>query len=161
MAPIGGSAGLALGGGKVALGFLVLQVGNVGWCLGSILQRRSTTAAHPIMSGAVQQMAVGLAFVIPSLFLQGREAHWDGQGAWAILYLATFGSIVGYSAFLYALDTLPVPIVTTYNYVNPAVAVFLGWFFYREPLGAREVAAMSIIFLGVAVVRRMQSRRGV
>ena len=157
VAPIGGSAGLDMGSGKLALGFLVLQIGNVGWCLGSIWQRRSLTTAHPVMSGAVQQMVVGLVFLIPSLLLQGREAHWNWQGAAAILYLATFGSIVGYSAFLYIMETLPVAIVTTYNYVNPVVAVLLGWLFYREPLGVREVVAMSIIFLGVAVVRRMQS----
>ena len=159
VAPVGGSAGLDMGSGKLALGFLVLQVGNIGWCFGALWQRRSTTAAHPVMSGAVQQMVVGVAFLIPSLLLQGRDAHWDRQGAGAILYLATFGSIIGYSAFLYVMDTLPVAIVTTYNYVNPAVAVLLGWVFYREPLGVRELAAMSIIFLGVAVVRRMQTRR--
>ena len=161
VAPFGGSAGLDMGSGKVALGFLVLQIGNAGWCLGSILQRRSATTAHPVMSGAVQQMAVGIMFAIPSLLLQGKQAHWDLKGAGAILYLATFGSIIGYSAFLYVMETLPVAVVTTYNYVNPVVAVLLGWLVYREPLGMREMAAMSIIFLGVAVVRRMQAGRKV
>ena len=161
VAPFGGSAGLDIGSGKVALGFLVLQIGNAGWCLGSILQRRSVTTAHPVMSGAVQQMAVGIMFAIPSLLLQGKQAHWDLKGAGAILYLATFGSIIGYSAFLYVMETLPVAVVTTYNYVNPVVAVLLGWLVYREPLGMREMAAMSIIFLGVAVVRRMQAGRKV
>ncbi len=157
--PIGSSAGLDMSGGRIALGFITLQLGNIGWCIGSIWQRRSKTTVHPVMSGAVQQIAVGVLFVVPSLFFQGREAHWNVQGAGAILYLATFGSIIGYSAFLYALETLPVPIVTTYNYVNPVVAVLLGWTFYREPLGVREVSAMVIIFLGVAAVRRMQARR--
>ena len=159
LAPVGGSGSLDMGQGKLALGFVVLQLGNIGWCFGSILQRRSASVAHPVMSGAVQQMAVGLMFLVPSLLLQGREAHWDWKGVSAILYLATFGSIVGYSAFLYALATMPVAIVTTYNYVNPAVAVVLGWLFYREPLGWRELAAMAIIFMGVAIVRRMQTSR--
>jgi drug/metabolite transporter (DMT)-like permease len=70
-----------------------------------------------------------------------------------LLYLVTFGSIVGYSAFIYALQHLPIAIVSTYNYVNPVVAIFLGWLFYREPLGWREFAAMGIIFFGVAIVR--------
>lgn len=157
VAPVGGAAGVDMSRGKVALGFVTLQIGNLGWCFGSIWQKRSITMAHPVMSGAVQQMVVGVAFLIPSLLLQGSQAHWDMQGAGAILYLATFGSIIGYSAFLYALDTMPVALVTTYNYVNPAVAVVLGWLFYREPLGARELAAMLVIFLGVAVVRRMQA----
>ena len=161
VAPIGGSAGLDIGKGKLALGFLVLQVGTLGWCVGSIWQRRSTTTVHPVMSGAVQQITVGVLVLIPSLLVQGREAHWDRQGAGSILYLATFGSIIGYSAFLYIMDTMPIAIVTTYNYVNPVVAVLLGWLFYREPLGVRELTAMAIIFLGVAVVRRMQAQRGI
>jgi drug/metabolite transporter (DMT)-like permease len=157
LAPIGDSKGLDMGQGKVALGFLVLQLGNIAWCLGSIWQKRSSVTAHPVMSGAVQQITVGLLFLIPSLILQRHEAHWNWKGIGAILYLATFGSIIGYSAFLYSMETLPVAIVTTYNYVNPAVAVLLGWLFYREPLGWRELASMAIIFLGVAIVRRMQS----
>jgi drug/metabolite transporter (DMT)-like permease len=136
---------------------VVLQFGNIAWCIGSIMQRRAPNTVHPIMSGAVQQIATGLVFLIPSLFIYGPTAHWDLKGALAILYLATFGSIIGYSAYLYSLDTLPVAIVTTYNYVNPVVAVILGWLFYREPLGWREMAAMTIIFLGVAIVRHVQS----
>jgi drug/metabolite transporter (DMT)-like permease len=159
LAPIGGSAGLDMSSGNLTLGFVVLQLGNIGWCIGSILQRRAPSTTHPVMAGAVQQMVVGLMFLIPSLIVYGRQAHWDLKGALAIAYLATFGSIIGYSAFLYTLDTMPVSIVTTYNYVNPVVAVLLGWIFYREPLGWRELGAMSIIFLGVALVRRMQAAR--
>jgi drug/metabolite transporter (DMT)-like permease len=158
LAPIGGGAGLDVTG-QTILGFIVLQLGNTGWCLGAILQRRTVTTAHAVMSGAVQQIIVGLLFLIPSLIIEGPTAHWDWKGAGAILYLATFGSIVGYSAFLYSLETLPVPIVTTYNYVNPVVAVLLGWLFYREPLGVRELVSMVIIFIGVAVVRHMQALR--
>ena len=72
----------------------------------------------------------------------------------AIVYLITFGSLVGYSAFVYAMDKLPVAIVSVYPYVNAVVAVALGWLFYREPFGWRETGAMVIIFAGVAVVKR-------
>ena len=60
----------------------------------------------------------------------------------AIVYLITFGSLVGYSAFVYAMDKLPVAIVSVYPYVNAVVAVALGWLFYREPFGWRETGAM-------------------
>jgi drug/metabolite transporter (DMT)-like permease len=66
----------------------------------------------------------------------------------------TFGSVIGYSAYLYVLDKLPVSVVSTYNYVNPVVAVFLGWLFYRERIGIRELLAMLVIFAGVALVKR-------
>jgi len=70
-----------------------------------------------------------------------------------LFYLVTFGSIVGYSAYIYALDRLPVAVVSIYPYVNSVVAVALGWLFYREPFGAREAGAMLVIFTGVALVK--------
>ena len=76
------------------------------------------------------------------------------RGVAAILYLVVFGSIVGYSAYIFALDRLPVAIVSIYPYINSMVAVTLGWLFYREPFGPREMAAMAIIFAGVALVKR-------
>jgi len=133
-------------------GFLILQVGCFSWSLGSLIQRRQETRAHPIVSGAVQQLAAGLAFVIPALILRG-EIHWSPRGVGAILYLVVFGSIVGYSAFIYAMDRLPVALVSIYNYINPVVAVCLGWLFYREPFGWREAVAMAVIFAGVAIVK--------
>jgi drug/metabolite transporter (DMT)-like permease len=141
-------------GGPVLAGFLLLQLGSCGWAFGSILQRRYPTRAHPIVSGAVQQLATGLVYAIPALILRSPPIHWSNRSTVAVLYLVTFGSIVGYSAYLYTLEHLPVSIVTVYNYINPVVAVFLGWLFYREPFGLRELAAMAIIFTGVALVKR-------
>lgn len=134
-------------------GFLVLQLGCLFWCLGSLLHKRSLTTAHPIVSGAVQQFATGIVFLIPALLLPRHPIAWNARSSWALAYLVVFGSVVGYSAFLYALENLPVAIVSTYNYVNPVVAMGLGWLFYREPFGKREFGAMLIIFAGVAIVK--------
>jgi drug/metabolite transporter (DMT)-like permease len=65
-----------------------------------------------------------------------------------------FGSIVGYSSYAYALDKLPVAVVSIYPYINSIVAVTLGWLFYREPFGWLEAVAMVVIFLGVGIVKR-------
>jgi drug/metabolite transporter (DMT)-like permease len=140
--------------GPILQGFLLLQFGCCGWAFGSILQRRHTTTAHPVVSGAVQQLATGLAFLGPALFARTQPMHWSGRSIGAVVYLITFGSVIGYSAYLYALDQLPVSIVTIYNYINPIVALFLGWLIYREPVGFREIGAMLIIFLGVTLVKR-------
>jgi drug/metabolite transporter (DMT)-like permease len=135
-------------------GFLVLQLGMAGWAFGSIYQRRRVSGVHPIVIGAVQQLAAGLSFLPLALLFHEHPVHWSARGVGALLYLVMFGSIVGYSAYIFALDRLPVAIVSIYPYVNAVVAVTLGWLFYRERFGMREAMAMAIIFAGVALVKR-------
>jgi drug/metabolite transporter (DMT)-like permease len=140
--------------GPVLRGFLLLQIGSCGWAIGSIFQRRLKTKAHPVVSGAVQQLATGIAYLIPAFVLPHAPVQWTARGIGAILYLVTFGSIIGYSAYIFALTTLPVSIVTIYNYINPIIAVILGWLIYSEVIGWRELIAMLVIFAGVWVVKR-------
>ena len=140
--------------GPIFAGFLVLQLGCAGWSIGSIAQRRQVTRAHPIVNGAVQQLATGVVCLIPALLVPSHPIIWKTRGVVAMLYLVFFGSIVGYSAYIYILGKLPVPIISIYNYINPVVAVFLGWLIYREAFGIREAIAMGVIFLGVALVKR-------
>jgi drug/metabolite transporter (DMT)-like permease len=154
-----GPSALAQGfGSDLVKGFLVLQLGSLGWSLGSILQRRQPSKAHPVVSGAVQQLAAGLVFVLPALLVREHPIQWHTRGVTALLYLVVFGSIVGYSAYIYAMDKLPVAVVSIYTYINPVVAVILGWLFYREAFGKTEAMAMVIIFLGVAIVKRFGHR---
>jgi drug/metabolite transporter (DMT)-like permease len=141
-------------GGPVVRGFLLIELGSAGWCLGSILQRRHQTKAHPVVSGAVQQLATGLAFAIPAIIAKPHPSAWSARSVGAVAYLVVFGGIVGYSAYIFALDRLPVSVVSIYNYVNPVIAVFLGWLFFREHFGGQEIVAMLIIFAGVALVKR-------
>ena len=151
VAPRGiGQAGTALLWGA----FFLLQLANFSWSFGSIRQRRMQGLAHPIVSGAVQQLAAGLACLPLALLERGQPMHWNPRGVAAVLYLVVFGSIVGYSAYVYALSKLPVALVSIYTYINPIVAVFLGWLFYREPFGGTDAAGMAVIFLGVAMVKR-------
>ncbi len=133
-------------------GFFLMQFGGLMWSIGSIEQRRMGGRTHPFVSGGVQQLATGIAFALPA-FLDGRHETWDTKGMLAILYLAVFGGIVGYSAFIYSMHHLPVALVSIYTYINPMVAVALGWWFYREPFGWRETAAMAVIFTGVSIVK--------
>jgi drug/metabolite transporter (DMT)-like permease len=146
-------------GGPMLKGFLTLQVGCCGWAFGSILHRRHATKAHPVVGGAVQQLTTGLVFIGPALLMHHRGEVVTARSAGAVVYLVIFGSIVGYSAYSYALAHLPVSVVTLYTFVNPVVALFLGWLFYREPIGVREVSAMLVIFAGVGLVQRY-SRHG-
>jgi drug/metabolite transporter (DMT)-like permease len=149
------NGGSLQGGGSKAIlgGFLLLQFGAMMWAWGSVAQRRLGGRTHPFVSGGIQQLATGLAFAIPA-FLGPRHAIWDSKGIAAILYLAVFGGIVGYSAFIYSMHHLPVALVSIYTYINPIVAVALGWWFYREPFGWPEAVGMAIVFAGVALVKR-------
>ena len=143
-------------GGSVVLAFLLLQVSGASWALGSLLQRNRQLRAHPFVIGGVQQLSTGLTLLVPSIF-QVPSAHWTARGMGAIVYLAIFGGIVGYSCYALVISRLPLAIASIYTYINPVVAVFLGWWVYRERFGLREAGAMAVIFAGVAMVRRATS----
>jgi len=143
---------------NLLIGFLVLQVAMAGWCFGSIYQRRKSGVAHPIVAGGVQQLSAGLVMAPLSLAFERAPVHWSTRGVSALVYLVIFGSLVGYSAYVYAMDRLPVAVVSIYPYINAIVAVGLGWLFYREPFGPREGAAMVVIFVAVALVKRYSRR---
>jgi len=141
-------------GHSLLIGFLVLQIGMAGWSFGSIYQRRNAGKAHPVVAGGIHQLAAALAMVPFALLVPHHAIHWSTRGVGALLYLVIFGSLVGYSAYVYVMDRLPVAVVSIYSYVNAVVAVALGWLFYREPFGLRELAAMAVIFASVALVKR-------
>jgi drug/metabolite transporter (DMT)-like permease len=142
--------------------FLLLQFGCMVWSLGSILQRRQaasekSSSAHPFVSGAVQQVATGLAFVIPALL--GPPVHWTTRSIAATAYLVVFGGIVGYSAFVMIMERLPVAVASIYTYVNPLIAVLLGVLLYHEPFLPREVTATAAIFVGITLVKRATGKQ--
>ena len=134
-------------------GFLVLQVGSFFWNTGSILQRRWRATTHPLLTGAMQQTAAGLVYLVAALAVQERAVTVSATGICGLLWLVTFGSIVGYSAYIYSLETLPISLVSIYTFINPVVAVTLGKLFYDEPFGRKEITAMAIIFAGVLIVK--------
>ena len=78
---------------------------------------------------------------------------WNARGLGAILYLVVFGSWVGFSAYIWLLNHVPTQKVATYAYVNPVVAVFLGWLILNEPLTWLSILAMFVILAGVAMVQ--------
>jgi len=166
-----GSAGVALlaapaawsavSGGEHSnlwMGLVALQISAGGWTFGSLLQRRQATRAHPFITGAIGQLATGIVFAIPAV-LEPQPIHWNAKGVGAIVYLAIFGGIVGFSCFMLVMSRLPVAVATIYTYINPIVAMFLGWLVYSEHVGAPELIAMVIIFAGVAMVRRASRAR--
>ncbi len=152
--PTAGSAGRS-----TLSGFLIVEIGGIGWTLGSLYQRSQPSRAHPIVTGAAQQLAAGLAYIPVALFIPEGPLVFSQRSVLAVFYLVTFGSIVGYSAYIFAMDRLPVSIVSVYPYFNAVVAMWLGWLFFREPFGPREWIAMLVIFAGVGIVKWQSGRR--
>ena len=144
-------------GGTVS-GFLILQLSAVGWVAGALLQKRVITRAEPVVTGAVQQLAAGLAVFVPAMLFEHTPEHISTRSALAVGYLVVFGSCIGFTSFIYAMSRLPVAIVSVYTFVNPIVAVLLGWIFFREPFGLRELVAMLVIFAGILVVKRSEGK---
>jgi drug/metabolite transporter (DMT)-like permease len=144
--------------GTMVTGFLILQLGTMLWSTGSIFQRRKIRHMNAIVSGGLQQLGVGVGFLIAAVAFGQTTAQWELRGVAALSWLVVFGSLVGYTSYVYALNNLPVALVTTHNYFNPLVATLLGWWLLDEPFGRREVLAMAVIFVGVAIVRHFSAR---
>jgi drug/metabolite transporter (DMT)-like permease len=147
-----GDGALAMGP-NLWKGFIVLQIGSFAWNAGSILQRRWRATTHPLLTGALQQMAAGIVYLVAALLIPERPVTLSATGIAGLLWLVVFGSIVGYSAYIYSLETLPVSLVSLYTFINPVVAVTLGKLFYDEPMGRKEILAMLVIFAGVLIVK--------
>lgn len=141
---------------KQLIAFIVLLVSGVLWAIGSLYSKYTATNGSNAMKGSIQMMAAGLCGFIAS-FIAGEHHHFTfsqvSAGSWyAILYLVTFGSIIGYVAYIWLLSVRPASIVGTYAYVNPTVAVFLGWLIVGEVITWMQIIALFIILIGVLLV---------
>jgi len=124
------------------------------WSLGSVYSQRNPISSGPVVNSALQMLAGGIALAVIGLVRgewQRLEPTW--QGVAAVLYLAIFGSIVAFTAYVYLLDHWPAPIVSSSTYLNVVVAVFLGWLILGETVTIRMVVTTGVIFAAVAMVR--------
>jgi drug/metabolite transporter (DMT)-like permease len=145
----GGHAGLTF-----ALGVVLGQLACVGWSVGSSLSRRFTLHGSALAASAVQQICGGLAMLIVGTAAgEWNAISFSGRSLAAEAYLIVFGSLGAYSAYVYALQHLPVATVSLYAYINPVIAVALGALLADEPVGPRVVLAAAMVLAGVAVVR--------
>ena len=149
--------GVTAGGGagqRFLVGVLLLQVACCGWSVGSVLSRRHIREASPFVAAAMQ-MAFGGAFMLVAATVRGEwsQLAFNQRTLAAEVYLTVVGSIVGFSAYTYALKHLPLATVSLYAYANPIVAVVLGAALVGESLGPRVVAACLMVLGGSAVVQ--------
>lgn len=162
---VGGFVGVALllrpaGGSGVShailLPGLAVMVGTLGWAYGSLWSRRAAVASPPLLGTASHMLAGGLSLVAAGLLLgEGRGLSPGAASMRSLLsfgYLIVFGSLVAYTTYMWLLRHAQASLVSTYAYVNPVVAVFLGWLLAGESVSVRTLVAAAIIVGSVAVI---------
>jgi drug/metabolite transporter (DMT)-like permease len=135
-------------------GIVVLLVSAIGWAIGSLYSRRAPLPRRPGVSSSMQMLVGG---AILTLVAAGHGDfssvhHVSTESILALGYLVVFGSILAFSAYAWLLRVARTSLVSTYAYVNPLVAVFLGWGFENETISARTLIAGALILGAVALI---------
>jgi drug/metabolite transporter (DMT)-like permease len=141
----------------------VLLGGSLSWSVGTVFGRKAAVPGYPPLTSAMQLLGGGACLVIVS-FVAGEPTRINGDSfSWrsvlALSYLIVFGSIVAFSAYSWLLRVAPPARISTYAYVNPVVAMLLGWLMAGETLSLRTLAAAGVILAGVALITTGISRR--
>ncbi|HET7440025.1 MAG TPA: EamA family transporter [Terriglobales bacterium] len=132
---------------------LTLPFGSLSWALGSVLSKRWQADEDRLSSTAWQMTFAGVANLLLAFGIGDfSRAVWTGRGVGAIVYLIVCGSWIGYTAYIYLLAHVPTSKVSTYAYVNPVVAVFLGWAIENEVVNHFILAGSAIVVASVVLV---------
>jgi drug/metabolite transporter (DMT)-like permease len=149
----GGGAG-ATWSAAFLLGALAIQVGGIGWQYGSAHSKYKLGSVPPLASAALQMLFGGIIVTIAGLAIgEAPRFTLNPRTFAALAYLTLFGSVLAYSSYVFALAHMRTTHTSLYAYVNPVVAVFLGWLILDEPLTWMSVVAMVVILAGVALVQ--------
>ena len=163
-----GFAGVALlvlpsgsSGGAQALGVLLLVLAAISWATGSFFSQRVALPRDPLLSTATQMITGGLLVTVAGVLtgeLVGLDpATFSRESLLAVGYLLVFGSLLAFTAYTWLLQNAPIQQVSTYAYVNPVVAVFLGWLVLAEEITPIIFAGAALIVASVAFVVRQES----
>lgn len=133
------------------------------WSVGSIYTRYARTPAEPFTAAAIQ-MLTGSVWLIVVSVLMGEPGHFalsavSGRSLFAWGYLIVAGSLVGFTTFVWLMKHCTPARVSTFAYVNPVVAVFLGWMMANETIGGSMLFAAAIIIAGVAIITASKSKK--
>jgi len=143
------------------IGIIAIYSGVIAWSLGTVYSKYRKVNVHPLANAATQMIIAGIFQIIIGLSIGEAERFaFTQRGVFAFIYLAIFGSLIAYGAYIYAIEHLPISFVTTYAYVNPVIALFAGWFVLDEILSADIILAAIVILTGVGLIN-IGNRKGV
>ncbi|MEW6195303.1 MAG: EamA family transporter [Bacteroidota bacterium] len=136
-------------------GIIGLMIAEFGWSAGTIYSKYKKINLHPLMSASVQMTIAGFVMTLTGLILgEGSTFHFTDESFGAFMYLVIIGSLIGYASYIYAIAHLPVSLVSTYAYVNPIIALFLGWLILGEEFTLIIIVSAIIILIGVGAVKK-------
>jgi drug/metabolite transporter (DMT)-like permease len=152
----------AAAGGLHPAGVIAILCACLLWSFGSIYSRHAKHGADPFMASGLQMLGGGAALTVTAWF-NGDFGQLNvaaiAPRAWvAFAYLIAFGSLVGFSTFVWLMKHSTPARVSTYAYVNPVVAVFLGWLVLHEPISSRTIVASAIIVAAVVIITAQKNR---
>jgi drug/metabolite transporter (DMT)-like permease len=150
-------------GGIDPVGAAVIVLAALSWAWGSLYSQRARLPESPLVTTGMQMLCGGVLLSLASL-AAGEPAGFDPaavslRSVLALGYLVVFGALVGFTAYVWLLRAAPPVLVSTYAYVNPVVAVFLGWILANEPLTTGTLVAAAVILSGVALITSSQAAR--
>jgi len=140
-------------------GMIALIVAPIAWAWGSVWSRDQKLPA-PFMSAA-GQMLCGSVWMLATGLLSGERMHSipSTSAVLAVAYLIIFGSIIGFTAYIWLLHHVRPALATSYAYINPPIAVLLGALLMHETFGIHDIGAMAVILVGVAIITLAKARR--
>lgn len=135
--------------------------GSLSWALGSVYSRRWDFGVNAFVATGWEMTFAGIANTFIALLLgELHMVRWTTEAIAGTAYLIVFGSWIGFTAYVWLLDHVPTPKVATYAYVNPVVAVFLGWLILREPLDVFTLLGAAVIVAAVVLVTSAKIKPG-
>ncbi len=134
------------------MGMVVAFTACLAWASGNVYAKHKPSKANVLTNAAIQMFSGGIALFLMSTFLDDYSElkHITAESIWSLLYLTVFGSLLAYTCFVYALEKLPIGVASLYAYINPFIALLLGYFLLGEQLtwitGLALIAALSGIY---------------
>src|SRR3989475_3286909 len=160
-----GPGDLGGSGGLNSLWAGVLIFAALSWAIGSVYSRNAPLPKTPLLGSGMEMLAGGALLLVASLISQEWAGFQPGNVSFlslvSFIYLIVFGSLIGFSSYVWLLTKTTTARVSTYAYVNPAAAVFLGYFLVGEQLTLRTLLASSVIVIAVVVITTFKSRQTV
>jgi drug/metabolite transporter (DMT)-like permease len=129
------------------------------WSIGSLYSKYVKVDVHPLMGASVQMLIAGIVLSVVGILIgELPRLNFEIIGLLSLAYLVIVGSLVGYCSYIYAIAKLPLSLISTYAYINPVIALFLGWIILDEKLNFQIAIAAAVIIAGVFIVKQGTSR---